>query len=300
MADRGPSSEPAPSTAFTDADVAAPARREPRSGDELAAVIDATLHLGKVIATAGAAGFRVREAMRRAARSFGVTRIEIVFGLDALHATAFAGPLRQTEVVRLPSLGVDMNRICRIDQLSRELASSPGARTPAELHRQLDAIEAEPSPYPVALTPWVLGAACGAFCGAIGGGAGQIVAAFAGAAAGHLLRLYHLRTHPPMATVVVTCAFTSALVSWASARGLAAAAAALDLGVAAAGLGPGKAVLASVLYLIPGVPLVQSLIDVLHFDLGAGLARAAHATAVVVCIAIGVLTFLSLTGFALQ
>jgi uncharacterized membrane protein YjjP (DUF1212 family) len=47
------------------------------------------------------------------------------------------------------------------------------------------------------------------------------------------------------------------------------------------------------LYLIPGVPLVTSLLDIIHFDLVAGLARAAYASLVIVCMGVGMLAFLS-------
>ena len=72
-----------------------------------------------------------------------------------------------------------------------------------------------------------------------------------------------------------------------------------SLAIPAGALAPGKAILASVLYLIPGVPLVSSLLDILNLDIQAGIARTALATLTLICIAVGVLTFLSLTGFAL-
>jgi len=300
MSREQPSSSPSPSLAYNspppppdDAEGAA------LSEAELAQVLDVTLRLGQILATAGAASFRVRDAMRRTARSLGVQHAQFACEVDALHATLACGAHRQTAALRLDALGVDMNRICRIITLTRELTAHPLSRRPEELDRELDAIEATASPYPAWITPWLLGASCGAFCGVIGGSLWQIAAAFAGALVGHLLRLRHVRRHRPVVTVVVSCAFTSALVSWAVARGLGLAVDELAIPYALDALGPGKAVLASVLYLIPGVPLVQSLIDILHFDLTAGLGRAAHASLVLVCIAVGVLTFLSLTGFAL-
>lgn len=301
MADDANESESSVASTASAPQTDAPRHGSPLTAPELARVADVTLRLGKMVAVAGAAAFRVRETMRRAATSFGVGRVEITYDLDSLHATALSGDLRQTAMVRVSNIGVDMNRICRLELLSRQLAAQPGCLTPAALSHELDEIEASPAPYPAWITPWLLGASCGAFCAVIEGSPWQIAAAFTGAFAGHLLRLRHQKTqpHPPVATIVVTCAFASALVSWAAARLLGISAAALGVVSPVAALGPGKAVLASVLYLIPGVPLVQGLIDLMHFDLSAGLARSAFATMVVVCIAVGVLTFLSLTGFAL-
>lgn len=293
-----PSIEPA-STAQTSTGELTLAPERPLSAEELAVVLRVTLRVGVLMASAGAAAFRVRDTMRRTAASFGVTQAELVYGLDALHVSLSSGERFRTKTVRVKAIGVDMNRICRLELLSRDLLAEPGRRTVEALDALLSELEATPPVYPRWLTGPLLGASCGAFCAVIGGTPWQVAAAFVGTYVGHLLRLHHLKTHPPVATIVVTCAFTSALVSWATARGLHLAVEALSLGVSEAAVAPGKAVLASVLYLIPGVPLVNSLIDLLHFDLVAGVARGAFATLVIVCIAVGVLAFLSLTGFAL-
>lgn len=272
----------------------------PPPGEELERILRVTLRVGVAMAVAGASAFRVRATLQRVALSFGVEHAEFVFAIDSLHATLRSGGRSISEALRVAGSGVNMNRVTQLELLSRQLFAEPGRRTTEELDAELDALELAPPLYPLWATGPLLGLACGAFCGVIGGTWWQIAAAALGTYAGHLLRLHHLKTHPPIATVVVTCAFLSALTSWGVARGLALVASGLPLGIGAEALAPGKAVLACVLYLIPGVPLVNSLIDLLHFDLNAGLARGAFALLVIVCIAVGVLGFLSLTGFAVS
>jgi uncharacterized membrane protein YjjP (DUF1212 family) len=130
----------------------------------------------------------------------------------------------------------------------------------------------------------------------MGGTPQQMLATFVGTYLGHLLRLRHIKKHRPVTALVVSCAFLSAMISWYIAHWLGDASRWLSWGWSEAATAPGKAVIASVLYLIPGVPLVNSLIDLLHSDYSAGLGRGSFAALILVCIVAGVLGFLSLTG----
>lgn len=231
--------------------------------------------------------------MQRMAASLGVQHAECTASPDAICASIFSGTEFQTQVARIPAIGVDMSRLCRLEVLSRRLAASPGECTIEELTDCLDEIEHAPLQYPRWLTVPSLGAACAAFCGVIHGTPWQMVAAAVGAGVGHVLRLRLMARHSPLITIVVGCSFLSSFSAYLAAR-------LISVGAQAMGrspIYPGPAVLASVLFLIPGVPIVTSLIDVINFDLTSGLARAAHASFVVVCIAVGILLFLSLTGF---
>jgi len=289
----------APYSSLGDTAQGADPSRDALSTVELVKLLRLTLRLGCLMATAGGVAFRVREAMHRTALGFGASRIQVIYDVDSIHASIFSGNLVETQVARVPSLAVDMNRISKVEALSRELVERPQSRDIDEVERALDQIERAPSPYPTWITPPLLGASCGAFCGVIGGSTWQMGAAFAGALLGHLLRLMHIKIRSPIATTVASCAFLSALGSWGTAHALGWVARIFSLAIPAGALAPGKAILASVLYLIPGVPLVSSLLDILNLDIQAGIARTALATLTLICIAVGVLTFLSLTGFAL-
>jgi len=62
---------------------------------------------------------------------------------------------------------------------------------------------------------------------------------------------------------------------------------------------PRIAVIASVLLLVPGVPLVTSLIDLLLGHLVAGVARGVYAVLLLIGIGIGVVVSVTLFGFML-
>jgi uncharacterized membrane protein YjjP (DUF1212 family) len=56
------------------------------------------------------------------------------------------------------------------------------------------------------------------------------------------------------------------------------------------------ALIASVLLLVPGVPLISALIDLIHMDLISGMARMTYAVLLLINLAVGMLLALILTG----
>jgi uncharacterized membrane protein YjjP (DUF1212 family) len=133
-----------------------------------------------------------------------------------------------------------------------------------------------------------LGVACAAFCAAGGGDSIQLLAVFVGAALGHAVRLRLLARGWSLAAIVVSCAFLSSASS-------AITVAALHPEFALRGTELGSlAIVSSVLYLIPGVPLVTSLIDLVHLETSASVTRAAFASLVTGAIVTGVFVFLAL------
>jgi uncharacterized membrane protein YjjP (DUF1212 family) len=227
--------------------------------------------------------------MQRTALSFGAKRSEFVVTADSITASIFDGGEFRTQVVRLPPIGVDMNLLCRIEMLTRALLAASSKESVTAIHQQLDGLQAAPRLYPRWLTVPSLGAACAAFCAAGHGTPAQIACAFVGAALGHSFRLALLARRVPLVSIVVCCAFVSCtateLIAWPLSHLSEATPSAPRAGIAT---------LASVLYLIPGVPLVTSLLDLLHLDFSAALSRAANAAVLVGSIAVGMFGFFAI------
>lgn len=264
----------------------------PLNARELAAVVNAVLRVGQLMAKAGAAAYRMRESMTRTAHALGAERAEFSVLPESITATVSSGAEFRTQVVRVSHVGVNMRLLQTVDIYTRKLARSSDTRDCAEVLETLDALDAEGPLYPRWITVPALGLACAAFCGAIEGSMLQMIAAFFGASAGHLLRLTLMARHTPVATLVTSSALASSTVAHAAAIALSWA----TLSFGHAPIESTRPVLASVLFLVPGVPLVTSLLDALHFDLAASLARAAHGVLVIVCIATGMLTFFAVFG----
>lgn len=262
----------------------------PDVAQELGESLHLLLRVGSLLACSGAAAFRVRGAMQRVAVAVGINRSEFVVSVDSITASVFDGNQFRTQVVRLPPIGVDMNLLCQIELLTRHLPPTE----PKDLLERLDALQKAPRLYPKWVSILSLGAACAAFCAAGRGDAFQVLSAFGGTAVGHSLRLWLLARHVPLTRIIVSSAFSAAFMSsllvWV-------------IHPAAAGQGHellGLAALSSVLFLIPGVPLVTSLVDLVHLDISAAVGRAAYASVLVGAIAVGVFGFIAAAGVLLS
>jgi uncharacterized membrane protein YjjP (DUF1212 family) len=259
----------------------------PTIAQELGESLLLLLRVGSLLARSGAAAFRVRGAMQRVARAVGVERAEFVVAVDSITASVFVSDQFRTQTVRLPPLGVDMNLLCQIELLTRHLAPTE----PEALSKRLDALQGAPALYPKWLSILSLGAACSAFCAAGHGDLFQILGTFGGASAGHSVRLLLLARQAPLIKIVVSCAFSAALVSSAIVWLMHPALVGQSYEIV------GLATLSSVLFLIPGVPLVTSVVDLVHLDITTAIGRASYAAVIVSAIAVGVFAFIALAGF---
>ncbi len=59
---------------------------------------------------------------------------------------------------------------------------------------------------------------------------------------------------------------------------------------------PEIALASSVLYLIPGVPIINSILDIIEGHILTGIARLVNATSLIVCIAIGLFSTMLILG----
>lgn len=122
-----------------------------------------------------------------------------------------------------------------------------------------------------------------AFCGLFKGDFYAIGLVFAGTLVGFYLRQEMIRKHVNHLVVFTSSAFIASLIA--------------GLGyVLHLGNTPEIAMAASVLYLIPGVPLINSILDIIEGHILTGIARLVNASSLIVCIAIGLFTSLLILG----
>ena len=151
-----------------------------------------------------------------------------------------------------------------------------------ELWRRYKAITTAPR-----MNDWavlvLVGFANAAFCGLFGGdwqACGMVAVA---TWVGYALKILMLRKHVNTFGIWFTCALVSSLI--ASLCG------SLHLGQT-----PDTAIAASALYLVPGVPLINSVIDTVEGHVLAGFARLVDALLLIGCMAVGLLCTLLLLG----
>jgi uncharacterized membrane protein YjjP (DUF1212 family) len=254
-----------------------------RSSEEVIRALNILARIGVLALESGTASFRAKEMMQRVAAALHVNGLGIMVTPSIILTTAPAEHGSYTQILKVPSLGVNMARIRALDALSRQIDEETSA---VQLAAMLDSIEFAAPGYTKPTVIVAVALACGAFAIILGGGALEFIAAATGAAAAQLVRFGMIARHfsPYLITGVGTVVAT--ILSYLLVRLLAAPFPRLGL-------------IASVLLFVPGMPLVTALLDLIHLDLISAVTRGAYAVFLVVNIAIGMLLVLALTNFSI-
>jgi uncharacterized membrane protein YjjP (DUF1212 family) len=254
-----------PSTALTQAD--------------LRAVLTAALRAGQLLLEAGADTQRVEETMQRFGTALGAAAMEVYVTPTGIIASALSGPEHRTRIVRVRTSSVDLTRIDAINRLSRRAAQ--GGMTVDQVDAALEAIATQPRRYNRATTIVMTALACACLSLVFGGGGREFVTVFVAAALALLVRQAMTVRGAGLLLQVPPAAFASTLVVVGG--GWLIDVDRLDIAVPAA-----------VLHLVPGVPLITALNDLLGNFLVSGVTRAAQAALIVIEIGVGVALALAL------
>lgn len=246
------------------------------SSAALSDTLDSLLHFGASMLRAGDTAFRVREWMGVIARAMGFDALSVRVALGSIAATARRGGERATLVREVAPPGINASRLGALEYLARSTAPGTTAR---ELAGQVTAIEAEPPLYSIAQTAAAVGVASGAFSYLNGGGTLEVLAAFAAGGSGQWLRSLLFARRLNQYAVTAACAVVAAGIYCL----ITAAAPAVGLRAPdhAAGF------ISSVLFLVPGFPLVAALLDLLQHQTIAGITRLAYGTMLLLAAAFG-------------
>lgn len=151
-----------------------------------------------------------------------------------------------------------------------------------DFRRQLDNIRTLPRNYPLWLTTLGAGAACGGFCKLFGGSwldfALTAICAMLGFQIRRLCASYGFNTY----AVVAITSFVTTMLAWATQF--------------ITGHINWYPMIACTLFLVPGVPLINAVDDLLNNFITAGMARAMHTLLVVGSMTFGIVTAIRLGG----
>jgi len=254
--------------------------RKEYTSAELVEALNIIARIGALALQSGSASFRTQDIIQRVAVALGLQRLDTLVMPTGIVVTVHGQGRTWTQTLKVYAPGVNMARVVAFEALSRQVNQS----TPlAKLSSMVDSIEQLPSAYTPPVVVAAVGLACGAFAVILGGGPLEFIAATLGAAAAQIIRLFLVKRRTNSYLVTASCAAIASAVSYALAH----------LTVAPL---PRLAIIASVLLLVPGVPLVTSLLDLIHFDLISGVTRGVYAVLLLVTIGIGMLIVLYLTG----
>ncbi|HEX3049488.1 MAG TPA: threonine/serine exporter family protein [Aggregatilineaceae bacterium] len=251
------------------------------SREELAEVLDIVLTAGQAMLQSGAVSFRTEKTMAQIGLGMGADRLELYVTPTGIIATAFSGSEQRTRVGRVGMLGVNMAQIVAFYKLARYMAMVGGGLS-ATRHR-VALIKSTPRELPTWFMVLAVGLACGAFSQMLGGGVAEFIASMGGAMIAQLLRLRLIRAGVTPFAITVFCGVVASLLAYGISQGIHASR--TDL-----------AMIGSVLLLVPGVPLVNSVIDLSNNDLVSAVSRGTLALMLVLSIGIGIMLTLWITG----
>jgi uncharacterized membrane protein YjjP (DUF1212 family) len=252
----------------------------------LADALESVLRFGALMLRAGDAAFRVREAMGLLASSLGVEQFALHITVRGMTATARRDSECVTLASEVGSLGIDAWRLGELERLAHD--SRPGL-TPEALTARLDAIEAAGGLRSMLIVSVAVGLASGSFGYLNGGGLVAMLAAAVAGACGQALRMLLFRRRLNQYAVTALCGFAAAGLYYLVARGLVQAGLPSDEGVG---------IVAAVLFLVPGFPLVAALLDLLQHQTLAGIVRLVYGTVLLLAAAFGLGIVAGLAGYA--
>ncbi len=250
--------------------IAAPASLKHQDLEQIAM---ATLQVARFLMEAGARAEVVHECCSLVAGGLGAEGVELRSGYASLCITVTSGLNTITRMVEVGPHGVDHRLDHAIRRLARRVRQD--RMTPAGVSAELARLKTATPRHP----PWVVALAVGVACAAFGRLFGVDWPAFAPVAAagavGQAVRHALQRRGANPFVVAAGIAFLSACLGGTGAK--LAGSATVDL-----------AMIASALLLVPGVPAVNALSDIMEGHPTLGSARSVSVAMIVMFVAIGV------------
>ncbi|WP_428565790.1 MAG: threonine/serine exporter family protein [Solidesulfovibrio sp. DCME] len=250
------------------------------AASSLASVLPPVIRAGAIMFGAGGEIVTVRRVINSLLVGARPQHLHIFVAHNALTITVVRGQETLTMVQSIDGHGVDFNKIGAIYRLAKK--AQHDGRAPANLAERVNAVRFATAVYPRQVSALAVALACGAFAVIFGGGAAAFVATALAAFLGAHTRFF-----------LASLRFNVVLVFAASA--FVATSAALALGT----LVPDHHQIvetACVLYLIPGVPLIDAFEEFIRGYVTVGLTRAVMGLVMVMALALGMVLALSLRG----
>lgn len=232
----------------------------------LAHQIGVVLHMGLMMLSAGASSYRVKDAMERLAHSIGIDRMYAQVTYTEISVTAYANGTFRTEIAEQRILGVNADRIDALEHFINSLP--PHGLLAEDAERALTRIERRPALYSVPLSAFLSGIACAAFAFLNKGGFSECIAVFIAATCGQCVRRFMMKRHMNHFGTWFVCGVVASFIYIAvisAGRYFSLIDATHQTGVVAA-----------LLFLVPGFPLVTAILDLIRQDFSAGISRSVY------------------------
>jgi uncharacterized membrane protein YjjP (DUF1212 family) len=250
----------------------------------LAEALEVLLRFGTLMLRAGDTAFRVRDSMGMLATSMGIESLSLHITINGMTATVRRNGEQVTLASEVSPPGINAWRIGALERLARTRRPD---LAPKDLAADLDAIEAVPPIHSIITVAVAIGLASGAFSYLNDGDMLGTSAAIAAGGLGQAARMLMFRRHLNQYAVTTLCAI---LASGSYCL--------IVAGISRQGFQPSDAVgfISSVLFLVPGFPLVASLLDLLQHQTMAGVARLFYGMLILLAAAFGLSLVAAVAG----
>lgn len=253
----------------------------PLSREELRDIIDLALWAGQLLLHYGAESQRVEEVVHRLGTGLGCDWMDILVSPNVIVATTISGEEFRTKVRRVVNFAVDMSVVAAVNDLSHRVRS--GELDRFGVRKELECIDSMAPQYNRWLVIMMVGLACGAFSRLFEGDGAVFLVTFLAASTAMLVRQELTRRYLNTFLVVIATAFIAGFIA-----SLATVWKLSDE--------PQLALAASVLLLVPGVPLINAAEDIIKGHMVTGIVRAIHGGLISLGIAMGLLIAMGIMG----
>jgi len=240
------------------------------------------LEIGAMLMSSGASTNRTRVTLERLARGLGYG-IELLITQRALMLTIIEKDQQHlfSRLKRISPHGVNFRIVSGISHLSWNVMEQNWTVT--QIAEELQRLKSLPH-YPRLVVLGFVGLAGSAFCNIFGGGSTEMAVAFIATVTGLFVRQEAMKKKFNPYLCVFFAAFVASLIA----------------GLAEyyhIGLQPDKAFATSVLFLVPGVPLINSVTDLMDGNIQNGMVRAMNGLMIAFSIAMGLFTVKMILNF---
>lgn len=240
------------------------------------------LEIGALLMSSGASTNRTRITMGRIAKGLGYG-IELLITQRALMLTIIEKDQQHffSRMKRISPHGVNFRIVSGISHLSWNVMEQNW--TVGQIADELHRLKSLPH-YPRPVILGAVGLAGAGFCNIFGGGYVEMTVAFVATVAGLFIRQEALKRKFNPYLCVFFAAFTASFIA----------------GLAEhfhIGMQPDKAFATSVLFLVPGVPLINSVTDLVDGNIQNGMVRAMNGLMIAFSIAMGILAVKMILNF---
>jgi uncharacterized membrane protein YjjP (DUF1212 family) len=229
--------------------------------------------IGLITLSCGTGAYRVREAMYNVAEVLGL-KCDADIGLLAISYTCFDDAEQFSQTVSVPSSGVNTDKLNEIEHFTKEFEDVHASETLGTVHDELDMISGKPGNYSAFIAGLASGTACMAFVFLLGGGLVEMAGALAGAFVGNFIRRIMLDRKITLLACVAAGVGAACLTYLGVFTALQQA-----FGVVS---GHQAGYIGSMLFVIPGFPLITSGLDFAREHMRSGLERLAYALMIIV------------------